>query len=387
MQKCFRPCNKLIGSLHEARKWRLASSAAASKVCFLDGSERGATSGSERRGSYDSSATEDYEDSLKNVPDSSSCDESRTEEFNFECFNAAVLTNSTKSEVSTPNGISASASSERHFESVDSDTITAPTIMTATGYDGRASNDSTNSTKIGTNDDLGAFNQNSNNLDRNEANSEVETWPGAKQTQPINSVVSMLGSQSSSLSMGVAKLTDKTLFSRGSAVDCNQHAAAQQPQRGRFIERFKSEASSAVRDALDAGKAALRTTSSSIPAAADASRQRIILSIQRSFGGEQASTGDKAHQGPERRGRQQEYSSLVDDYSRPVRRELRSPMPQLANRRSFSNKFTYDSNETTGWLDARALDATIRPRDKPIPTSEYILIPRAQNRLTLCLNF
>lgn len=225
-----------------------------------------------------SDSSDDENDSSKVVPDSSSCDESGTEEFDFNSLH--------------PKDSGASLNLEdgtvvKLFESVDSDTIVASnnidtsldennniTPKSPRDFSTEASLDSVSVT--------GAFDS------ARDQPSEIEAAmpsPGAK-----SDTVNAISSCRSKVATGVTKLIDRASSVSDSKFlkQNSQSSGNQSPlpknlgteQMGAFFDRVTSEAKGAVKEAraaIDAGKIALKT--SAMPAA-DIGRQKLIRNFQ-----------------------------------------------------------------------------------------------------------
>lgn len=416
LEKHYRPCNKLINSLNEARKWLNVDSAAAT---ILDPELIKGEAEFDRKSSYDSSATEENDESLKNVPDSSSCDESGTEEFNFDDVRPS------KADVDTPEALEDDGEIKL-FESVDSDTIVGATssdINGLTNIEFDENNNPTSTKAQKTLDDAISFEEGATTATT--TTTTTEPTPRAQQPQgetssnfefppaPINqdTMATILNSQKLRVSNGVAKLIDRassmsveSKFLKQSSNVSSPGGAAQSPlprniggeQMSAFFDRVTSEARDAVKEAkaaIDAGKIALKTTA--IPAA-DASRQKLLKNLQNLGEGllddRRESLADLTR------------NSSTEDSNTPVvsgaRKEIMSTQQSLAEqddndrftgdtrtqqtRPSSSTRAGTDFNEIagransmiSGWLGSKATAISNRMRDRtrpfgPFPSSKY----------------
>lgn len=298
LEKYYRPCSKLINSLHEARKWLGADSTTSTILNPEMGTGQAEL---DRQSSFDSSVTEDNDNYPKNAPDSSSCDESGTEEFNFDSIRPSV--DETHEQLDGDGEV-------KLFESLDSDTVVGATSSDPNGSGSHECDENNNTTGRHTQRTL----DDATSLDES---GTTEPTPRAPQGEPgtnfdfqhvtnrglihPDSVATILNSQKLRVSNGMAKLIDrassmsmesKFLKQNSNATtpnpNVNAPSAIQSPlprnigseQMSAFFDRFTSEARDAVKEAkaaIDAGKIALKTTA--IPAA-ETGRQKLMKNLQ-----------------------------------------------------------------------------------------------------------
>jgi hypothetical protein len=408
LEKHYRPCNKLITSLHDARTWLGTDSAAAT---ILDKDSR-SQADFDRKSSYDSSVTDDN-DELKNVPDSSSCDESVTEEFNFDDVRTATKAEDTPEALEEDGEI-------KLFESVDSDTIVGATGSDPIGQSAIQCDENNNSTLSKTQktlDDAVSFEESAGptpkaqNCGTTTTSFDYQTNVTQNQGNNSDTMTSILNSQKLRVSNGVAKLIDRasSMSAESKLLKQNSNAsspglAAQSPlpinlggeQMSAFFDRVTSEARDAVKEAkaaIDAGKIALKTTA--IPAA-DASRQKILKNLQnlgenlledrRDSVDLNRSTTDSSNAAtltPVRTDNHPFQHSTIDDNANNQRMGDRSqptkptPAPKVGT--DFNEIAGRANSMISGWLGSKATAISNRMRDRtrpfgPFPSSKYIQV-------------
>lgn len=244
------------------------------------------------RESIDSS--DDDNDSSKVLPDSSSCDESGTEEFDFSSLNpqaAAVATIPTTCDLplqSITNSVF--EKNVKLYESVDSDTVVPSkdndsqcdennNVISAMPPETVSTNSIDSLTASSASDPL----QNQAKDDENQRQQSIEqhqTTPSASTaTDTVNAI---LNSQKMKVSNGMAKLIDRASSIGDSKFlkQSSQSSSNQSPLPnlgGDQMNAFFGKVTSEMKEVLDAGKNVLKTTA--MPAA-DASRQKILKNFQ-----------------------------------------------------------------------------------------------------------
>lgn len=400
IQKYYKPCDRIIDSLVEARKWIGQTTATITMVNQnIDDSENNATD-LDRRSSCDSSAIEGNDEIMKNMPDSSSCDESGTEEFNFDSIHP-IKTDETSDALNETDDVEV-----RMFESVDSDTVIASNSVAdiSNPKSSDENNNLTDSNNEHTFDEVGSFEESlSNNMDNQdvtEQNSGIvrenkcsQQAPSITNSSSKSDAVSMIiSSQKSRVSNGVAKLIDRassiteSKFLKQNSQSSTGPALSPLPrnlggeQVGAFFDRFTSEARGAVKEAraaIDASKVALKTTA--IPVA-DAGRQKLMKNLQNLGENLFEDRRDSLNLG---NGAQNKLSG--DEEAKQQQSVDRSDQPkQPLPGQSSTNKTGGDFNDIagransaiTGWLGSKATALSNRMRDKnrvfgPFPTSKY----------------
>lgn len=335
-----------------------------------------------RRASVDSS--DDENDSSKVMPDSSSCDESGTEEFDF---NSLHPKNSQTTVVDEENVV-------KLFESVDSDTV-VPSNLSDPALDennntieltkGRtfSTNDSVDSVSITSSADVAQVAHPQADI------IEHENQIGTPNARPDN-VNAILASQKMRVANGMAKLIDRAssiseskFLRQGSQSSGNQSPLPKNiagEQMGAFFDRVTSEAKDAVKEAkavIDAGKIALKTTA--MPAA-DAGRQKLLKNFQNIgeafFEDRRDSSISKDSVDNVLINHESDFTSERSGTSR------HEPVRSKASRGNDLNGIAGKANSMiSGWLGSKATGFANKVRDRarplgPFPSSKYFCFVR-----------
>lgn len=363
LSKHYKPSNTLVYTLDDAPKQTERAIDRSSKEY--------------RRHRVSVDSSDDENDSSKVIPDSSSCDESGTEEFDFTGANQKAREN--------PSNLSEDGV-VKLFESVDSDTV-VPSNYNETSTD--ANNNSTQLARRNVSDDASVDSLSMTSSSEHAAISSIE------QEKPISinqfsasgistrsdTVNAILSSQKQRVSSGVAKLIDRAssienkFLRQGSQGSQNQSPIPKNlggEQMGAFFDRFTSEARGAVKEAraaIDAGKNVLKTTT--IPSAAGAGRQKIIKNFQ--------NIGEAFFD--DRRDSSATGQSVEDAM---ISHEVDPPSENLSKHRDSQASITADLNGIagkansmiSGWLGSKATGFANRMRDRtrplgPFPSSKY----------------
>lgn len=355
--KHFKPSNTLVYSLDETPR--------PTEKTSLDQAAK--AHGRRRRESVDSS--DDENDSSKVIPDSSSCDESGTEEFDFTSLTQKPDANA------TPN-VDDAEEVVKLFESVDSDTV-VPSNVNEISMD--ENNNITQATRKNISDDA--------SVDSLSITSSEQVLSASDQDKPIDisqlsapglsttsdTVNAILSSQKQRVTSGVAKLIDRassieTKFLRqGSQSNPSPSPVPKAgEQMGAFFDRFTSEARDAVKEAraaIDAGKNVLKTTA--IPAAG-AGRQKLLKNFQ-NIG--EAFFDDR-----------RDSSATRDPAEEAViSHEVDAPSEASSRSRESQSKTQTDSNGIagkansmiSGWLGSKATGFANRMRDRARPLGPF----------------
>lgn len=406
-EKNYRPCDKLIKSLNEARKW--LGTAPITILTGLDSSKaNNEPIDSDRKSSYDSSASEDNDGLMK--PDSSSCDESGTEEFNFDSINPCSADD-------TPEALDGADDADvKMFESVDSDTIIAANFV-ADAKNQLSSDENNNIPDISqrgrthqTPDEVVGSRYDSDsddedpNVAKNLSNTEQNTQHSQQRRPSVTgagfkseAVASILNSQKMRVSNGMAKLMGRaSSISDSKFLKQNSQPSGQGQSRnlggeqvGAFFDRFTIEARGAVKEAkaaIDAGKTALKTTA--IPVA-DASRQKLIKNLQNLGENFFDDRRDSVNSSKDYMDDSPSTATLQEGKPQPIaaqdtdRTNQSTPDPSLPSR-STAGKTGTDFNDIagransviSGWLGSKAFALSNRMRDRtrpfgPFPSSKY----------------
>lgn len=309
-----------------------------------------------RTKSLDSS--DEDNDSSRVVPDSSSCDESVTEEFNFGSLNKE--TNGTRV--------------VKLFESADSDTIVATNQVDAI-IDENNNNLASRHRTISadeSNDSASIASRTESNSDLSLVNDDQAfVSPGiASTTDTVNAIIS---SQRARMTSGVAKLIDRAsslgeskFLSQSSTPPINPSPLPKNlagDQVNAFFGRVTSEARDAVKEAkaaLDAGKSALKSTA--MPAA-DAGRQKLLKNFQNL--GEALFEDRRDSALSLRRESNNESHSIVQD-------EHAQSGPKMSEKINDLNGFAGKANSMiSGWLGSKATGFATRMRDRAKPLGPF----------------
>lgn len=380
----FKPCNKLIHSLHEARKWLGMATAESGQEDNSRGYEF------EARISFDSS-TDENEDSLKNVPDSSSCDESGTEEFNFGGLHPVKVSGNPDETPEILNEVG----EVKLFESVDSDTIIPSQSV---GDNSNTQTDENNNvfesgkiqkTQDNSMDDNISINSGCDQLSSQQHSAETneqtrendqspqQQTPQTPKIPPMgisstsDTLSAILSSQKMRVSTGMAKLIDRaSSISESKFLKQGSQSSAGGSERSPFFDRFTSEARDAVKEAkaaIDAGKNALKTTA--MPAA-DAGRQKLLKNLQ--------NLGEGLFED-----RRDSVSMIKnDDVGTPTYRgefdqqTCQVPLKPAIKGTDFNEIAGRANSMISGWLGSKATGFANRMRDRarplgPFPSSKY----------------
>lgn len=294
-------------------------------------------------------SSEDDNDSSKLPPDSSSCDESGTEEFDFASLD--------------PIGSDARINADtreaaKMFESVDSDTI-VPSNPTDQSVDmnNNVVNSESKTTLLGESFDNMSLTSSAEPVSQSAL---VEQQIASKEIQMTAETSSLtdLSQKRRKVASGLTKLIDTTA-SLEKRLSLNQSGEPNSPlpggeQVGAFIGRFTSEA----RDAVKEAKNVLKSTA--LPAA-DASRQKILKNIH--------TFGEAFFE--ERRNSKASFES-GDQTSRQLGANNESNPTKVADLNNITDK----ASALGGWLGSKASGLANKMRDKtrplgPFPTSKF----------------
>lgn len=377
ISKHYKPFSTLVHSRYEAE--RLCGGA---MTC-----DDGPASEPKERLEVIDSSDDDENDSSKNQPDSSSCDESGTEEFDFNSI-----------QPTTTADVQPIVRDPKLFESVDSDTIVSNVHAEALSID-----ENNNVKTITSSSETNPINGSMDNISM--ASSSVEA-PLTNQQQdfdktaahddnqsskpqgPISDTMSaIISSQKARMSSGVAKLIDRAssigqdakILRQGSQGSGSLSPLPKSEQVGAFFDRVTSEARDAVKEAkaaLDVGKDVLKTKA--IPVA-DAGRQKLLKNLQNI--GENLFEERRDSSATTTRGSID--STSMQDSGHLLNNNSQDNVRQATTQQSGTSK-TSELNEIagkansmiSGWLGSKAtgfanrMRAGARPLG-PFPTSKY----------------
>lgn len=360
--KHFRPSNMLVYSLDETPKQN------------EEATDQSRIDNRKHRVSMDSS--DDENDSSKVIPDSSSCDESSTEEFDFTGVGQKTSEN-------PPN--LGEDEVVKLFESVDSDTVvTASSKKPSTD----AHSNSTKPARKSISDDasvdslsmasssepvLSASTEHEKPIDINQLSaSGIST-----RSDTVNAILS---SQKHRVTTGMAKLIDRAssienkFLRQGSQGNQNQSPIPKNlggEQVGAFFDRFTSEARDAVKEAraaIDAGKNVLKTTA--IPGAG-VGRQKILKNFQNIGEAFFDDRRDSSATG------QLVEDAIISHEVEPLSENLNKHRDSQASIAADLNGIAGKANSMiSGWLGSKATGFANRMRDRtrplgPFPSSKY----------------
>lgn len=319
-------------------------------------------------------SSDDDNDSSKVVRDSSSCEESVTEEFNFDSINPQFNTNT----CDNPLLINMDDNIKKNFESVDSDTVVATSDNVADENKNMSGIETMSTTSI---DSLEtSYNDLGQNLEDTKQVENTNTTSNSTQTK-TETLNSIINTQKMRVTTGVAKLLERTssigeskFQKQNSQTGSENHSTLAKniggDQMNAFLDRFTSEARDAVKEAkaaLDAGKNVLKTTA--MPAA-DAGRQKLLKNFQNLGEALFEDRRDSSASSKDIENLSKSQNSNNPNNSKTPSR-IYTKSPDLNGIAGKAN------NMLSGWIGTKATGFASRVRDRtrpsgPFPSSKYI---------------
>lgn len=335
-------------------------------------------------------SSDDENDSSKVLPDSSSCDESGIEEFDFE---------SLKPKPPDPTSTAGESDSViKLFESVDSDTVVpsqsndlstdennnlTPTIASKT----KSVFDSLDSVSIGGNGDA-ASNQPSTS--ENDKLSQEPPVVLASTTDTVNVILNAQKARVAKLIDRASTISDSKFLKQGSQTGGSSPLPKNLggEQMGAFFDRVTSEARDAVKEAkaaIDAGKNVVKTTA--MPAA-DAGRQKLMKNFQ-NFG--EAFFEERRESATLNEQVMSKNSSDIPSSPSPSADRSRASLNSNLTRGSDINSIAGKANRLIGgWLGSKATGFASKMRDRtktPFPPSKYSFFCYPTPYINTCFSY